>query len=232
MRPLSLSTLERSGPRRQATEALAALLDGPATERLARAKTLLEALPEHRLAACIAQLAAGRCQRGAKVSPSERARLRAAWRLGQSMWRHQPRKSLAILSSEAAFAQFRAQAALSEVECVWLLGLDQRMRPLALLEVGRGTQAHCDIDLARMLKRCLEHDFTSVIAAHNHPSGSVEPSREDDQLTRWLEQAFVMVGLRLLDHLVITPTRYFSYRDHDRLESEAVLLQRSLASTR
>ncbi len=232
MRPSSLSAHARSGLRRQEVEALAALLNGPAAERLSRARSLLEALPEHRLATCVAKLAAGCCQRGAKVSPSERLRLRAAWTLGQSMWHHRPRKTGAILSSEAAFAHFRSHAALSEVECVWVLGLDARMRPLGTLEVGRGTQAHCDIDLAHMLKRCLEHDFSSVIAAHNHPSGSVAPSPEDDQLTHWLEQAFMMVGLRLLDHLVITPAHYFSYRDHNRLESEAVLLQRSLAFKR
>ena len=52
---------------------------------------------------------------------------------------------------------------------------------------------------------------------HNHPSGSCFPSRADDQLTQKIKSAAELFDIRVLDHLIVTDTTYFSYADEGRL---------------
>ncbi|MBQ2121135.1 MAG: hypothetical protein II199_01440, partial [Bacteroidaceae bacterium] len=57
----------------------------------------------------------------------------------------------------------------------------------------------------------------NVILAHNHPSGNPQPSRQDDELTKRLNQACHAVQLRLLDHIIIGDNTYYSYADEGKL---------------
>lgn len=56
-----------------------------------------------------------------------------------------------------------------------------------------------------------------MVLCHNHPSGNLRPSREDDRLTESLRQAAVTVNLRLLDHVIVTDGKYYSYADEGRI---------------
>ena len=55
------------------------------------------------------------------------------------------------------------------------------------------------------------------VLAHNHPSGNPLPSRQDDELTKRLNQACQAVQLRLLDHIIIGDNTYYSYADEGKL---------------
>ena len=54
----------------------------------------------------------------------------------------------------------------------------------------------------------------AIAIAHNHPSGCIEPSNEDKEVTRRLSEAGNILGIKLLDHLIITPDRYYSFLEH------------------
>jgi DNA repair protein RadC len=54
---------------------------------------------------------------------------------------------------------------------------------------------------------------TRIIVAHNHPSGTVNPSRADIRLTSQISQACKIMDIELLDHLVITPDKYYSFKE-------------------
>jgi DNA repair protein RadC len=57
----------------------------------------------------------------------------------------------------------------------------------------------------------------AVIVAHNHPSGNVEPSREDADITHRLTESANILGIDLLDHIVFSMNEYYSFLEHDRL---------------
>ena len=61
---------------------------------------------------------------------------------------------------------------------------------------------------------------SAVCVCHNHPSGDLEPSREDDDVTASLETAASVLGIRFLDHLIFSETSYFSYRRENRLQEK------------
>ncbi len=61
------------------------------------------------------------------------------------------------------------------------------------------------------------HNAASVIVAHNHPSGSIEPSPADERVTRRLRQALALIDVRLLDHFIVGDGRCYSFSEHGLL---------------
>jgi DNA repair protein RadC len=65
----------------------------------------------------------------------------------------------------------------------------------------------------------------AVIVAHNHPSGNIEPSEEDDAITARLKASADILGLHFLDHLIFTETAWFSYRQNGRMDALISLMK-------
>ncbi|GLS27142.1 RadC family protein [Marinibactrum halimedae] len=81
--------------------------------------------------------------------------------------------------------------------------LDAQLRMLAYEELFQGTIDGARIYAREVVKASLQHNASSVIIAHNHPSGDPEPSRDDKVMTERLNEALALVEIRLLDHFVI-----------------------------
>lgn len=74
------------------------------------------------------------------------------------------------------------------------------------------------VDVRVVMQTALVGNATSIILAHNHPSGMVTPSIQDDKITRKIKQACELLDIRLLDHIIVTPfDGYYSYSDESRL---------------
>lgn len=83
------------------------------------------------------------------------------------------------------------------------LYLDHRNRVLHFQELFRGSIDSTTVYPREVVKEALAHNATSIIVAHNHPSGIEEPSQADQFMTRLLRQALATVEIRLLDHLIV-----------------------------
>ncbi len=64
-----------------------------------------------------------------------------------------------------------------------------------------------------ILKRALEENAVSLILCHNHPSGSLKPSRADEELTRKIKEAATYFDIKVLDHLIVSDDGYYSFAD-------------------
>ena len=64
-----------------------------------------------------------------------------------------------------------------------------------------------------MLKEALQLNAVALILVHNHPSGTLKPSKADKQLTQKLKSAALSLDIKVLDHLIIAETAYFSFAD-------------------
>ncbi|MEK7253606.1 MAG: JAB domain-containing protein, partial [Bacteroidota bacterium] len=69
------------------------------------------------------------------------------------------------------------------------------------------------VDVKMVFRKALEGQAVSIVACHNHPSGSLRPSQADVDLTRKIKQAGEIIGIALLDHLIISERGYFSFAD-------------------
>lgn len=87
-----------------------------------------------------------------------------------------------------------------------VLLLDAQNQLIDCVELFRGTLTQTSVYPREIVKLALQRNAGAVIFAHNHPSGSVEPSQADEALTRALKQALALVDVRVLDHFIVGGT--------------------------
>ena len=95
-------------------------------------------------------------------------------------------------------------------ETVFLLSLDAKLKMLSCREVGEGSVNYASVPIRRVVEMALDDGATSVILAHNHPSGIAIPSNDDIQTTRRLAMALSTVEIQLADHIVVADDDYIS----------------------
>lgn len=98
-----------------------------------------------------------------------------------------------------------------EVFCC--LFLDTRHRLICYEELFQGTIDGASVHPREVVRRALHHNAAALILAHNHPSGSAEPSDADQRITRRLKDALHLVDIRVLDHLVIGDRTAMSFAE-------------------
>jgi len=97
-------------------------------------------------------------------------------------------------------------------EMVYLLCLDAKCKVLACNLVGEGSVNSAGVPIRRIVEMALAANATSVLLAHNHPSGIALPSDEDKQTTKLVAMALDLVDIELVDHLVIADEDFVSLR--------------------
>lgn len=96
-------------------------------------------------------------------------------------------------------------------EAFWGLWLDAQNRLIVAEELFRGTLTQTSVYPREVVKKALAVNAAAVIFAHNHPSGTPEPSRADEMLTTALKSALALVDVRLLDHFIAAGNRALSF---------------------
>lgn len=96
------------------------------------------------------------------------------------------------------------------VETVYLLCLDAKCKVLCCKEVAEGSVNSAGISVRKVVETALGANATSVVLAHNHPSGVALPSGEDIQTTRRIAAALAAVEIQLVDHIVVADDDYVS----------------------
>ena len=76
-----------------------------------------------------------------------------------------------------------------------------------------GGISHTIVDPRLIFKKALEVKATSLILCHNHPSGSLRPSRQDEELTAKLKSAGKLLDIQVVDHLIVSDEGYYSFAD-------------------
>ena len=108
------------------------------------------------------------------------------------------------LSSPRAVREYLSMKLASlEHEVFHCLFLDSQNRLIASEDLFQGTIDGAAVYPREVVKKVLHHNSSSVIIAHNHPSGVAEPSQADHRITERLQKALALIDVRILDHLVI-----------------------------
>lgn len=105
-------------------------------------------------------------------------------------------------------------------EVLLMICLNRKNHVTGLFEVSRGTLDASLVHPREVFKRAILNNASSIIIAHNHPSGDLKPSREDIELTRKLMEAGRILGISLLDHLIIGDDDYYSLMSNEFLKEE------------
>lgn len=181
----------------------------PGRPALAVAEDLLRECPEGAAAGY------GKLRRVPGVGPARAAALAAAAELGRRLRDEDPRP--AVPDGRAAAALFPAALRSAKKEHFHGLYLDARRRLLHQETISVGTLSASLVHPREVFAPALSVSAAAVIVGHNHPSGDPSPSEEDREVTRRLRRAGEILGLPLLDHVIVSSGRWFSFREHGLL---------------
>ena len=118
-----------------------------------------------------------------------------------------------IASSKAVFQLMQPFIADLHHEEFWVLYLNNSSKVLAKHQMSKGGLTATIVDVRLLLKKALELSSLGIIVCHNHPSGKLQPSESDKELTKKIKNAAAIIDIQLLDHLIITEKDYFSFAD-------------------
>ena len=151
------------------------------------------------------------------LGPAKYAQLNAVIELARRAISDEMLSGESICSPQAAKQYLRLAMAGRPYESFHVLFLDVRNRLIAARELFRGTLTHTSVYPREVVREALTRNAASVMLAHNHPSGTPEPSEADLLLTRALVQALALVDIRILDHFVVAGHRVHSFAENGQM---------------
>ena len=141
----------------------------------------------------------------------------AALELGKRRNLSDPVLSQSIRSSHDAYSLFHPLLCDLPHEELWIALTNRAGKVTGKTRISQGGTAETSADLRIILKTAINALAAGIILSHNHPSGSLRPSREDDCLTEQLDKAAKIMNIRLIDHVILTDGKYYSYADEGRI---------------
>ena len=141
----------------------------------------------------------------------------AASELGKRRKEESVKERITILSSKDVYDCFYPMMCDLPTEECWILLLNQGSKIIDKVKISAGGLSATVVDVRCILREALLKRASSIAVCHNHPSGSIRPSREDDLLTRQVSQAAECMNIRLIDHIILTDGAFYSYADEGRI---------------
>ncbi len=152
------------------------------------------------------------------IGPAKAITLLAALELGSRSAADAARiNSPTVNSSDVAYDLMRHHFERLDHEEFWVMLLSQSGKIIREIKIGQGGVTATAVDIKLILKAAIDNLASAMIVFHNHPSGNLRTSPQDDNLTKKIADAARMIDVRLNDHIIITDGGYHSYRDNGQL---------------
>ena len=151
------------------------------------------------------------------IGPAKAITILAASELGKRRKEEKVEERVAILSSKDVYECFYPLMCDLPTEECWVLLLNQASKIIDKVKIGAGGLNATAVDVRCILREALLKRASAIALCHNHPSGNIRPSREDDRLTQQVNQASQCMNIRLVDHVILTDGAFYSYADEGRI---------------
>lgn len=122
-----------------------------------------------------------------------------------------------ITDSRSAYNYMRPKLERLNYEEFWVLHLNRANRIIIPERISKGGMASTSVDVRLIAKSAIDHLSSALILVHNHPSGTLRPSPQDDNLTRRITETCKIIDVAVLDHIIVSPTGFYSYRDEGKM---------------
>jgi len=99
----------------------------------------------------------------------------------------------------------------------WVLLMNQNYKLLKAERISIGGITETSADIRIIMRDAVLNNATILAVCHNHPSGSISPSRQDDMLTQSIQKACQLMRIHFLDHVIVTDGAYYSYHEQGKL---------------
>ncbi len=99
----------------------------------------------------------------------------------------------------------------------WVMYLNNASKCIGVSKISQGGIDKTIVDIRIILQGAIKCNATSLVLCHNHPSNSVDPSRDDDFMTKKISEACRILDINMLDHIILANDKYYSFADEGRL---------------
>lgn len=141
----------------------------------------------------------------------------AALELGRRRKETESPEKPRITSAKDAYNTLKPHLLDLPHEEFWVILLNRANQVIRLVQISAGGVSGTVADPKLIFKTALEHLASAVILAHNHPSGNLQPSQADRDLTKKMREAGRLLEIPILDHLIFTDKAYYSFADEGEL---------------
>lgn len=131
--------------------------------------------------------------------------------IGRRVLMEELQEQISFHTPQAVADFLRLQLGHERVEVALVLLLNKQNQLIKQIELSRGTVAENAVYVREVVKLALDYHASALILAHNHPSGSLQPSQSDMVLTSRLQQALALIDVNLLDHFIVTQKGVYSF---------------------
>lgn len=138
------------------------------------------------------------------------AKLQAVLALGRKLQEEPFLPKDKIDNSEKVWKVFGPRIGHLPQEEFWSILLNARLHIISQTQIGRGTVNSCPVNPRDVFRQAIRENASALVLVHNHPSGDTTPSVEDRELTNNLVKAGKMVGVKVVDHVIVTSDSYYS----------------------
>lgn len=155
----------------------------------------------------------------AGIGPAKAIALAAAIELGMRCQAEAQTHRKKIMHSSDVYEHMRGKLQLLNHEEFWVVLVSRSNEVIGEICISQGGSAATVVDVKLLYRYVMEYGqlVSGIVAVHNHPSGTCHPSGQDDSLTKRIKGSGELLDVRVLDHIIITPTEYYSYADEGRL---------------
>lgn len=151
------------------------------------------------------------------MGPAKSITVMAALELGKRRKQQERPERAAIRSSSDIYELFHPLLCDLPTEEFWVLLLNQAAKVIDKVRISRGGIDQTAADVRSILREALLQRATQIAIVHNHPSGNTRPSNDDRRLTEQMNKAALTMNIHLIDHVIVTDGKYYSFNDEGLL---------------
>jgi DNA repair protein RadC len=151
------------------------------------------------------------------VGPAKAITILAACELGKRRQAETPEERPELSTATRLYNHMHPLMQDLDVEEFWVLLMNQNFKLIKKVRIARGGITEVTVDVRIIMREALMAGATIVSVCHNHPSGSIVPSKADDQITLIIKKACEVMRLHFMDHVILTDGQYFSYHESGKL---------------
>ena len=140
----------------------------------------------------------------------------AACELGKRRQHEKVKERKKISNSQDIYEYMHPMMQDLNTEEAWVLLMNQNFKLIKSARISRGGITETSVDVRIIIKEAVLANATVIARCHNHPSGNIEPSAEDNRITEKVRMACKTMRLHFLDHVIVTDGGYYSFHDNGR----------------
>ena len=151
------------------------------------------------------------------IGPAKAITILAACELGKRRQREKAEERPDMGSAAAIYNYMHPRMQDLDVEEAWALLMNQNYKLIRAVKISHGGISETAVDVRIIMREAILSNATVLAICHNHPSGNIHPSIDDDRLTKRMKQACETMRIYFLDHVIVTDGRYYSYNEQGRI---------------